>query len=352
MAVPTPLHYWLVRLRVFRRRRVWAMALGFLVLGLVGHQYLNHPEWLQGFTLDEEDRAGSAGADLSELSQEELADLAEVDNLSLLLNQLQPITANTLAEVPATTPPPETTAALALPSPATVAPLRSSDGESPFAAYLERTQFRVGSLATLDDPAAAETPNPDPLSLGGSAPLSPLQRFLSPAESAVSASENPSSPDEEVPSSAASTPERLTPTTSTGLTPPPWVVEGSVPGVNQPFIRTTPEMSPPPGTTGYALPPSLATPSSQGLPSVPSNPGLPSAPALNLSPSPTSSGAVTVPNPSGVGNTLPPSSGLNTYTQPAAGIPEPAPFSAPRPPGTYTGGGYINTFSDPSGPVD
>ncbi len=351
MAVPTPLHYWLVRLRVFRRRRVWATALGFLILGLVGHQYLNHPEWLQGFTLDEADRARSAEAELSELSQAELADLAEVDNLALLLNQLQPLTANTLAEVPNAAQQPENLAGLAQPSPTAVEATPSADGASPFAAYLERTQFRVGSLATLDDPSATESPSPDRLSLARTAPLSPLQRFLAPSASAASDAENPSSPEaEDSPSAAsASEPRATTPTTTTGLTPPPWVVEGNVPGVNQPFIRTTPEMSPPPGTTGYALPPSLGTTSRQGLPSVPATPGLPLAPPLNLSPNPASSGSVTVPGPGG--NTLPPSSGLSTYTQPA-GIPEPAPFSAPRPPGTYTGGGYINTFSDPSGPVD
>jgi hypothetical protein len=350
MAVPTPLHYWLVRLRVFRRRRVWATALGFLVLGLVGHQYLKHPEWLQGFTLDEADRARSAQADLSELSQAELADLAEVDNLALLLNQLQLLTANTLAEVPNATQQPENAAALAQPSP-TVEATPSSEGASPFAAYLERIQFRVGSLATLDDPAAAESPNPDRLSLDRSAPLSPLQRFLNPSESATSDSENPANPSQED-SSAAAPANEARETTTTGLTPPPWVVEGHVPGVNQPFIRTTPEMSPPPGTTGYALPPSLGTTSGQGVPNVPATPGLPSAPPLNLSPSPTSSGSVAVPGPSSIGNTLPPSTGLNSYTQPAAGIPAPAPFSVPRPPGSYTGGGYINTFSDPSGPVD
>jgi hypothetical protein len=352
MTVPTPLHYWLVRLQVFRRRRVWATALGFLVLGLVGHQYFNHPEWLQGFTLDEEDRARSTGADLSELSQAELADLAEVDNLALLLNELQPLTANTLAEVPAESSRPATTAALARPSPIAADPQRSPDGASPFAAYLERTQFRVGSPATLDDPAAAESPNPDRLPLERSTAPSPLQQFLTSAESAESDPENSSSQNsEDTPSAASNRESRATPTT-TGLTPPPWVVEGRIPGVNQPFIRTTSEMSPPPGTTGYALPPSLGNPSSQGLPSVPAPLGLPSAPRLNLSPTPTSSGAVTVPGSSGAGNTLPPSSGLNTYTQPASVVPEPAPFSVPRPPGSYTGGGYINTFSDPSGPVD
>lgn len=360
MAVPTPLHYWLVRLQVLRRRRVWATGLGFLVLGWVGYQYFNHPEWLQGFVLDEEDRARPAAeADLSNLSQAELADLAEIDNLALLLNQLQPLTAQALAEETTT---PQPAAALALPSPTVVAPLRSTDGSNPFAPYLERTQFRVGSLAATPDPAATEASRPSGLRLPpgelSSGELSsgetatnpatnPLQRLLRPNGDAASAPDDPASrsPEDTVAN------ERLSPTASTGLTPPPWVVEGATPGINQPFIRTTPEMSPPPGTTGYAPPPSLVTPPRQGLPTVPATPGLPPAPQLNLSPSPTAPAALAAPSPSGVGNTLPPST-VNTYTQPAAGVPEAAPFSVPRPPGSYTGGGYINTFSDPSGPVD
>ncbi len=353
MAIPTPLHYWLVRLRALNRPVIWGSGLGLLLLGLVVQQYFSHPEWLRGFTPNEADPSRST-EDLSDLSQEELANLAEIDNLGLLLDQLQPRTASALSE----TPDPNTeapNATLREPRPTPLA--ASADGSSPFAAYLERTQFRVSSLTPAGSNAAA---TPEERGLGrprfGQTAIpddpvpSPLQQLLAPAQPATTPETTPRSSmanTNTLPPTGPTTSPNASPTT--GLTPPPWAVEGATPGVNQPFIRTTPEMSPPPGTTGYRPPASLP-PAPNTLPNA--NLGLPAPTAapLNLSPGAASSSIPSPTTPSRVGNTLPPS-GSSGYTDPYS-VPEAAPFSAPRPPGSHIGGGYIHTFSNPNGPED
>lgn len=353
MAVPTPLHYWLVRLRALNRPRLWGTGLGLLLLGLASHQYLRNPEWLRDFSLDDSNPTRlRAEENLADLSPSELADLAEIDDLGLLLNQLQPLTADTLTEVPAD-PSPETAAALALPRP--TAPGQTEEA-SPFAAYLERTRFRGGAATEGALPAEPTLLTPSSSSGRGGevAPMapSPLESFLNPSPEASAPPGTPAVAPGQATSPTLASPgdgpqaERLTPTQPTGLTPPPWVVEGQIPGVDQRFIRTTPEMSPPPGTTGYHPPPSMA-PAPSGLPSTAPPPGLsPAPPPLN----PTLPGMGTNPGTGAGGNTLPPP-GPAPYNAPPSRS-EMAPFSAPRPPGSNIGGGYINTFSDPSGPGD
>lgn len=120
------------------------------------------------------------------------------------------------------------------------------------------------------------------------------------------------------------------------------------------FQRYVPQTSPPPGTTGYTLPPAFRTPAnvpgfSQNSLSpnfgVPQSPGFrtisPIAPALTQ-PVPGSSYGQTP----GYGSQIP-SYASPTYTNPPPQV-QPSPFSVPRtPPGRYIGGGEINTFSNP-----
>jgi hypothetical protein len=356
MALPPRLHYGLVRLRSLNRPTLWGTGLGVALLAIVGYQYGHHPEWLSSFELSSDNPARlSAGPDGAALSGDDLAGLAEVDNLALLLNQLQPVTADTLDPVATSDsvtpsvslqlPQPEQTAGL-LPPTQTILP-------SPFAAYLARTQFRVNEWANLgatDSAQGALGPTVVSPSRSGLTPtatttngegLSPLQQALTQALSASQPGAAVPTPGTEVNAGAETgspRPDAPQPTTS-GLEPPPWLVEGSLPGVNQRFIRTTPEMSPPAGTTGYTVPPTLPRPSEGVLPQ-------PAPLNLNLSPA----AIPTAPRPA-VGtpaSTLPPpfESGLS---QPRS-QPEPAPFSVPRPPGSHTGGGYIYTFSNPNGP--
>lgn len=328
MALPPALRYRLVRIqslgRSLNRLRVWG-GLGLVgLLAVAVSQYWRNPEWRSQYNPAVDSAAVDPSTNVGTLSSEELADLAEIDNLALLLNQLQPTTATALKE----SVPSANTDSLALPT----ATEDQQTPAGPFAEYLERSRFRVSSAASDREagfadgaftvgqsPASASAPSPEERQ--PSALQQALnQRFgaqagqLSEAEGTQGA-EAIANPD----------------------APPPWMVEGSLPGVDQRFIRTTPQMSPPPGTTGYTPPPGLAPSPAAATAATPA--------ALNLNfgtPAAIPSGGVTVQPPAAA-----PSNSLSSPPQP-----EPAPFSAPRPPGVYTGNGYINTFSDPSGPAN
>lgn len=328
MVLPSAVRYQMVRLsalsRPLRRPVVWGTLATLGLLAVVVPQYLQNPAWLSQYDSDVDSAVVDPGAELGALSNEDLADLAEIDNLALLLNQLQPVTATALDAPTADSAP------LALPE-ATPEP----EGANPFAQYLERSQFRVSPAAngSSERNAGASTPAPgQPQSrpnedAAATQQLSPLQQALNNRAIAAPASTPETDSTAEAPTS--------------GLTPPPWMVEGSLPGVDQRFIRTTPQMSPPPGTTGYTAPPGLAPSPVTAAPAqgaiAPAGLDLDFA-APVVAPV---GGEVRSPQPSAFDNNL---------TAPAQ--PAPALFSAPRPPGVYTGNGYINTFSNPSGPVD
>ncbi|MEA5447040.1 hypothetical protein VB780_00555 [Leptolyngbya sp. CCNP1308] len=333
MTLPPALRYRLVRIqsigRSLNRPIVWG-GLGLLgLLAVALPQYWRNPEWRSQYDPAVDSATVDPSTNVGTLSSEDLADLAEIDNLALLLNQLQPTTATALEE----SAPSPNTDSLALPT-ATEEDQQTPAG--PFAAYLERSRFRVSPVASdreTDSAAAtsmfgqssASTTAPSP----GERPPSALQqalnqRFGAEAEQSAEAAAEEDTQGE----GAIANPDA----------PPPWMVEGRLPGVDQRFIRTTPQMSPPPGTTGYTPPPGLSPTSPAAV--------TPAAPAaLNLdfgTPTAPPSAGATVQSPSAT-----PSNSLNSPPQP-----EPAPFSAPRPPGVYTGNGYINTFSNPSGPAN
>ncbi|WP_035986379.1 hypothetical protein [Leptolyngbya sp. KIOST-1] len=337
MALPPAIRYRLVRLqavsRPLRRPAVWGILAALGLGAVVVPQYLRHPEWRSRYNGSTESPTLTPGTDLGALSSEDLADLAEIDNLALLLNQLQPTTATALEQ-------PAAPDRLALP-PATVQPPPPGSTEtspaSPFAQYLERHRFRFSpSVEAGTEPAAGQRPGLSPAT-PTALPPSPLQQALAERLSGSSSPASSANP-VGVPRAEASAPGEEAPS---GLTPLPWMVEGSLPGVDQRFIRTTPQMSPPPGTTGYTPPaaiapaPGVTAPQTEAI-----------APAgLNLdfgAPVTAPAGSVEVRSPAGSPGTLP------SITLPPQ--PVPPPFSAPRPPGVYTGNGYINTFADPSGP--
>ncbi|MBD2105911.1 hypothetical protein [Nodosilinea sp. FACHB-13] len=334
MTLPPALRYRLVRLqflgRSLNRPTVWG-GLGLLgLLAVAVPQYWRNPEWRSQYNPAVDSAAVDPNTNVGDLSSDDLADLAEIDNLAVLLDQMQPTTATALEEEEVRSP---NTDALALPT----ATEEQQAPTSPFANYLERSRFRFspsasGSEANLDATRSLGPSSVD-LAASGENALQPsaLQQALNqrrantvPPSETVSEERNPVA--------------EAAPTDN--LTSSPWMVEGSLPGVDQRFIRTTPQMSPPPGTTGYTLPPTLA-PSPAAV--APAAPVAPAALNLNLgAPAATPSAGVTAQPTSGVPSNVP-SSTLQ---------PEPAPFSAPRPPGVYTGNGYINTFSDPSGPAN
>ncbi len=336
MAFPPAVRYRMARLkalsRPLRRPAVWGTLAALGLVTAVVPQYLRHPEWRSQYDTAVEGPAPGAGPQLGDLSRDDLADLAEIDNLALLLNQLQPLTATAL-EAPAAGPQAPAPDRLALP---TASPTQPS--VSPFAQYLERSQFRFSPAPSGASEADQPTGVPgqrQPFSPTSEAlPPSPLQQALS--QRLSSQIEPPSTP-----AAGGGTPGEPDPG---GLVPAPWMVEGGLPGVNQRFIRTTPQMSPPPGTTGYTPPPGLAP---SPVPVAPAaGAAAPAALDLNFE------APVVTPGSPGQGRSQPVAIDSGLATPPPPTQPEPAPFSAPRPPGVYTGNGYINTFANPSGPVD
>lgn len=363
MVLPPRLRYGLVRLQALNRPVLWGVGVGAVVLALVVRQYGSHPEWFSPFEMASSSPAQpNPSTDLAQLSAEELAGLAEIDNLTLLLNQMQPTTTSTLT--PAESPSP------IAPLPLRQPPLSNQPdaAANPFRAYLDQLQFQGGGnrpaspgssngvgqpasraatdAATGTSPASQPTSSRSTSVNGGIATTTPPTLPLSPLQQALDqngANRNASNRLEEGGEGQEPT---LAPS---GLTPPPWMIEGQIPGVNQRFIRTTPEMSPLPGTTGYTRPPTLPAVAESGA----GQPGQVPAPApldLNFRPGSLTLGPNSVASPGVASPALVPSSGLGDRDRPA--LPEAAPFSVPRPPGTYTGGGYIYTFSDPNGPVD
>ncbi|MBW4461611.1 MAG: hypothetical protein KME47_15430 [Nodosilinea sp. WJT8-NPBG4] len=334
MTLPPALRYRLIRLqslgRSLNRATVWG-GLGLLgLLAVAVPQYSRHPEWRSQYNPAVDSAAVNTNTNLGNLSNDDLADLAEIDNLAVLLDQMQPTTATALEEVarsPDTDP-------LALPT----ATEEQQAPTSPFANYLERSRFRFSPSASSSEADSLDTTR----SLGQSSAEQAPSGEGAPQPSALQQALNQRRANAAPPSETAS--EERDPVAEAAptdnLTPSPWMVEGSLPGVDQRFIRTTPQMSPPPGTTGYTLPPTLAPSPAAVAPAAQADPA-----ALNLdfgSPAAAPSAGVTVQPPSGVPSNVPSSTPQ----------PEPAPFSAPRPPGVYTGNGYVNTFSNPSGPAD
>ncbi|MBD1876928.1 hypothetical protein H6F75_25920 [Nodosilinea sp. FACHB-131] len=333
MTLPPALRYRLVRLqslgRSLNRPTVWG-GLGLLgLLAVAVPQYSRHPEWRSQYNPAVDSAAVDPNTNLDNLSNDDLADLAEIDNLAVLLDQIQPTTATALEEAarsPDTDP-------LALPT----ATEEQQAPTSPFANYLERSRFRFSPSASGSEAGSLEATRPlgqsaaDLTSGQGAPQLSALQQALNQRRANAAPPSETTSEDRNPVAEAAPT---------DNLTPSPWMVEGSLPGIDQRFIRTTPQMSPPPGTTGYTLPPTLA-PSPAAV--APAASVAPAALNLNLrTPATAPPAGVTAQPPSGVPGNIPS----------ATPQPEPAPFSAPRPPGVYTGNGYINTFSDPSGPAN
>jgi hypothetical protein len=360
MVLPPALRYQLIRLKSLNRPALWGLLVGTGMLAVAGHQYRQHPEWLGTFEPDA-NHAPGATADTT-LSPADQARLAEIDNLSVLLDQMQPTTAGAIETPVAATIQPAETTSLALPDAEPPTPLVVSPGSTtpgPFATYLEQNQFRAGRATPVVEPSvnASVSPGTIPAEAGADSALSPLERALlgqqsvQPAPTAEGNGATASEPDNR-PQGEAATTGSATPGETANLndtTLPPWYVEGTTPGSNQSFIRTTPQMSPPPGTTGYTLPPSLQTAEPAGGAGSAEIPSPPTAAPLDLDFSPTRDTAL----PSGTGSaameTLPNPTTPGGYTQPQSGL-DPAPFSVPRPPGSHTGGGYIYTFSDPNGP--
>lgn len=354
------------------------------ILAIFIWDYVRHPEWFG--TYSQEGDGPNESIDLSGLTPEEQAAVADIDNLAVLFNDLG-IAPQGDPTIQATPQGGEDGSQdslfddiLATPTPTETEPL--ANNSNPFDRYLNQYRFigqmpqdtANGSLPNATQTGVnAATPGPLPtvsvpslrLSLqnGSNAILapSPLERALQEQAASSSASEGSSSLS--TLESEGRSPENTNqsvPTSENGDALS--TLEGqnsrtvTIPGVPFPVAPTTPEMSPPPGTTGYTPPASLqyAQPTTGT-----SNSGFPTNGAVPSSPN--SAGIPNIPSGSGVPNLAAPqvdvSNGASTPSLPSSTVspatPEvtPSPFSVPRPPGSYIGGGYVGpTFSNPSGP--
>ncbi|NMF83425.1 hypothetical protein [Nodosilinea sp. P-1105] len=179
--------------------------------------------------------------------------------------------------------------------------------QSPFADYLERRQFRVGSLSPPSQIPDTTAPTPfaerPPHSFAGTAPGSQDRNMAS-----------PSTPQPDTASFDRDRRQPVLPSSSriTGYTQPP--------NLNQPSPRSAPRS----GTD--ALKPTAPAP--RVHPDVPMDP----------QPARRSTGVDRLPAPQS------PDHNINPATAPVDSVP----FTAPRAPGTHTGGGHIDTLSNPN----
>lgn len=363
MAFPSSIQFLGMRLRPLAKPVVWCPTLVIIVLGVFLWEYRTHPEWSGEFQVDEStpnagtllpegevilDQPVAAGGDSERTGfMGLLADLgllgpeAQSDDLGVV-PQIQQETPESLLDLLIS---PET---LADSEDGNTAPNRQrlAGTRNPFARYADDYQLpgSAGAIANggispsssggngfgdfLNFLTFNQTPGDAPATqtVDNNSGTTPLERALNQRQEPEATASDDTAQSAESANTAESS------LNAQGNPQNPAVVPGNIPGVPYTFIQTTPQMSPPPGTTGYTAPPSLNF----------SQPQVPTAGA----------GAVPTPSfqpslPSGTsGSTLPPTNG-SQYNQPQ--VVNPLPFSAPRPNGRYIGNGQIETFSNPLG---
>ncbi|MDJ0703671.1 MAG: hypothetical protein QNJ46_10365 [Leptolyngbyaceae cyanobacterium MO_188.B28] len=386
MSLPYKLRYSLARLKPFTQPVVWCPLLALALLAAFVLEQRNPPSsaWFDSLELGGSNSSSNEPETLP--PSETLADIPDIDRLDALFNDLktQPQALATLESAnqnpsETTSNPSETTSTTLLSLleraraqtqglPSVNAPEVRPQYNNPFSAYLEKYRFLGSSLSSNTEQSSFLSPTAQPGSVNvsqlGLSPtnLSSLstgepsqqrsqlslaleQRFL--AESQPRTTQTRTASDD-----ALEDVETNISITNPALNDQPSLIEGNLPDSSLSFIRTVPAMSPAPGTTGYTPPPALNL--SPGALSTGGNAftnlttpqaasgsgGVPS-----LSQSGSAGGAAGVPS-----SVLPPTTG--TQPQPQIQDVSPDPFSVPREPGRYVGGGYINTFSNPGAPPD
>lgn len=372
MASPSWLRYVLARLSFFTRPVPLVSSLAVVILGIFIWENINHPEWFG--TYSQEDAGPNENLDLSGLTPEEQAAVADIDNLTVLLNDLglgmegQP----TIQAVPDIADDSnlleQDLLAIATPTPEADSQVR----QNPFQQYLEQYQFGGSSSQpvlessaiirngeSLNGPTAEALLTDSPSSQ--STALSPLQQALQNSQVSVDESDRPLEaptsglePTDSGQASNSSASALPVENDSLGLPTEQQNTQGlTIPGVPFPVLSPTVQTSPPPGTTGYTPPASLgpsppAGSRPSGLPTTGTVPPTGVTDALTRpSTTPNLDLGAPVVTSSPAAPVVPPPTAA-----PASPSIEPSPFSVPRPPGSVTGGGYINTFSNPSAPPD
>jgi hypothetical protein len=252
MATPAFLRYLPARLKPLSAPAVWApLAIFTLVSAFLWESHRN-PEWFN------RPQANTANPE-STLTAEEQAQLSEIDTLDVLLKGAKlPSTASTADEAQS----PDKAKATA----EDTANSRNLAGrDNPFAAYEEAYKF-PGAASTANTPTL-------PTALSGSAPSSssgspaaaaPLGSALSEALNRQQASRDAAAPASQAAGQTAGQaagPNSSASGASGGFAGGvPSLPTASSNGISAPYIRTTPEMSPPVGTTGYQPPASSNLP--------------------------------------------------------------------------------------------
>lgn len=354
MAISPSLKYTLARLKPLASPWVIAPSvIGFLMM-LFLWEYATNPQRFGGYRAAED----ASQADLTGLTPEEQALLANIDNIASLQRGLAAEGAEgTVPLLSQIETDPSLLQQLLGSAPGDSAPEATA---SPLAQYLDQYRFlgaagngnRSGNGSTqagqnlvgttpystllnqsrwADSSTASGTASGPGEGQGTTTrPLSPLEAVMQQQYREGQTSGNTANEDNRANGSTARDSSQR-PASADGRPP-----SAFLPGVGS-FLPTTPQMSPPPGTTGYTPPANWSPPTVPTAPSANGVPGAPQTP-LNLSP-----GASNV----GGGTVLPTVPGANSYGAPTLSVPAPsAQYSAP--PGTYVGDGYINTFSNPS----
>lgn len=360
---PASFRYFKARLLALGRPAVWIPALALTLVAAFLLEYTTNPTWLTG---SDDAELGPEQSGLGDtLSEDALRAAADIDNLEVLSNDLQSNpeaseqdqaddadNANVaqsrepsageryLASRDRNNSNPANTRSSStnLPEPFTTAS-NGNTGSNPY----------LFSLGLFDN---AEQGTTAPSTIATSSPLERAirdQQFRSAATADGSAETAPT----DNPQSADAATQSLTAAdSSTSLDSGITGTQTSLPPSIS-FIPNSPTMSPPPGTTGYTLPPAL----------VPVNPAGSSANAYSTSVAPMpglSTPQTSVPPIPSIGNTFNPVPNITnvgvfgpTISQPlgatsSQATPQAAPFSASRrQPGRNIGNGEINTFSNP-----
>ena len=375
MSLPHKLRYSLARLKPFTQPVVWCPLLALALLASFVLDQRNPPAWFDNLELGESDLFNNEPETLP--PSEGVADIPDIDRLDTLFNDLKtrPQALSTLDNSNQnSSEPPSNTLLSLLESARSQAPglpsVAASDvgaqSSTPFAAYLEKYRFIGSSLSPAAEQSSFLPQNSQSSSANSSLPsLLPtnLSRFSREEPSQQQSQLSLALERRRLEDSQAQTQRQAASDdaleegsedegfTNLTLYEQPSLIEGTIPNSSLPFMRTVPAMSPAPGTTGYTPPPALnLSPSALSGGNAYTNLATPQATGSSGIPSLSQSGGPT----SGVGvpsSVLPPTTG--TQFQPQVGdVSPPEPFSVPREPGRYVGGGYINTFSNPGAPPD
>jgi hypothetical protein len=369
--LPASFRYFKARLLSLSRPAVWMPALFLTLVGAFLLEYSTHPDWF-GY---DEDNEGPNQSELGEtLSPEDLSVAAEIDNLDVLSNDFLTDAprngnqnnnqSNNQGESVAS-PNPE-------PSPTLSAGDRYLANQDNSVDLPGASNSRTPSLDLFSDffnPASrsgATAANTNNMNRGNgtgmtnnvndtsTATMSPLQQALNAQTAANAASESDSAEN-----SANAPANNSTTQTTAGAESTTGLADSSTDALLAPlpapasFIRTSSQMSPPPGTTGYTQPTvvnqaPLTAPAPTGYPIVPPAAGVPNASGVAVPTNGYSNGYVPGQVPQAGVGTFGPALSQPIEAQPSQFAPTPAPFSAPRrAPGRYLGNGEINTFSNP-----